>query len=264
VQYTRTPLFRNGLAAGWVVTFLDRTVQQQMDVERESVAAISHDLRNPLASIKGLAQLMRRQLAEVDRVDPSSVLQRVARIDEAATRMAAQVDELLDVSRLELGRPLELHVHAVDVVSLARGVIAAHLEASERRNITLEFAQATLMLAADPVRLRRVLDNLVSNALKYTPPSGEVVVRVYAEHVETERWAVVEVIDTGIGIPSDDLPHLFERFFRGRNVAVDAPGLGLGLATVRQLVEAHGGAVTVSSCEGRGSRFSVRLPIARA
>jgi signal transduction histidine kinase len=108
----------------------------------------------------------------------------------------------------------------------------------------------------DGQRLRRVLDNLLSNAVKYSPDGGEIVVQLARE----EDWAVLLVSDQGLGIPADDLPHIFERFRRARN-ATEIVGTGLGLSGARQLVEQHGGTIVVHSQEGAGSTFTIRLPL---
>jgi signal transduction histidine kinase len=112
----------------------------------------------------------------------------------------------------------------------------------------------------DAGRLERVLANLISNALKYSPNGGEIDVTVEQVDEEGRRWAVVKVKDSGIGIPAADLPHIFERFHRGANVSGRIPGTGIGLAAAQEIVEQHGGSISVQSREGDGSTFTVRLP----
>jgi signal transduction histidine kinase len=116
----------------------------------------------------------------------------------------------------------------------------------------------------DRARVERLLENLLNNAIKYSPEGGEVTVTIRLEREAGEPWAVLAVQDRGIGIPATDLPHIFERFQRGRNAEGHIAGTGIGLAGVRQVVEHHGGRVTVESQEGRGTTVTVRLPLALA
>jgi two-component system, OmpR family, sensor histidine kinase BaeS len=113
-------------------------------------------------------------------------------------------------------------------------------------------------------RLERALANLVGNAAKYTPPEGEIVVATEREHAAGGDWAVISVRDEGLGISAADLPHIFEPFYRARNVAGRYEGAGLGLVGVRHTVEQHGGSISVASCEGQGSTFTIRLPLTSA
>ncbi len=113
----------------------------------------------------------------------------------------------------------------------------------------------------DAARLERVLANLLANAIKYSPTGGPVEVRLRREDTPAGAWAVLEVHDEGLGIPPEDLPHIFERFYRGRNVAATIPGTGLGLFVARQIVAQHGGTITAASTPGQGTTFTVRLPL---
>jgi signal transduction histidine kinase len=182
--------------------------------------------------------------------------------------MGQQLDELLDAARLEAGQPLELRRAPTDAVALARRVAAEQQATTERHRVRVETALSELTGAWDAVRLGRVLDNLLANAIKYSPAGGEVVVTVAREDDPAGEdgavgaWAVLAVTDLGLGIPAADLPRIFERFRRAGNVAGRIGGTGIGLASARQLVEQHGGALTAESVEGAGSTFTVRLPLA--
>jgi len=170
------------------------------------------------------------------------------------------LNELLDVVRLRGGQALSLQPAPCDLVALAREVVAQHQPRSEHHTLTLVSDEAALVGEWDSERLERVLGNLVGNAIKYSPQGGPVTVRVLCEG--EPPTAVVSVEDQGLGIPAADLPYVFTYFRRGRNVPADVRGSGVGLASARQLVEQHGGTITVESEEGRGSRFTVRLPLA--
>jgi signal transduction histidine kinase len=123
-------------------------------------------------------------------------------------------------------------------------------------------AEKTSRFSWDAVRLARVLDNLVGNAIKYSPEGGPIVVTISRETTAAgTRWAVLSVRDQGVGIPPSDLPHVFERFYRGRNITAEIAGTGIGLASARQIVEQHTGTISVESHAGQGSTFTVRLPL---
>ena len=178
-------------------------------------------------------------------------------LDASATRMANLVDDLLDAARLELGQPLELRRRPTDLVDLARQVVDEHQQATERHVVRLDATVPRLVGDWDCERLERVLPNLLANATKYSPDGGEIVIRVTC----SGSSAVLMVQDAGLGIPEADRPHIFERFRRGSNVIGCIGGTGIGLAGVRALVESHSGEITVESSGGKGSTFTVTLPL---
>jgi signal transduction histidine kinase len=225
------------------------------------LASISHDLRNPLTAVGATAQLLRRRLDRTGTIEPERLRASVASIETSATQMAHLVDQLLDYARLQLDRPLDLNCQPTDLVELARRVVAAHATSSERHHLHLEATEDSLIGSWDQDRLERVLQNLLNNAIKYSPAGGEVRVRVERDSSPDRDWAVVAVQDEGLGIPAVDLPQVFERFHRGSNVDGHIAGTGIGLATARQVVEQHGGTIGVESQEGRGSTFTIRLPL---
>jgi signal transduction histidine kinase len=152
-----------------------------------------------------------------------------------------------------------LQKEAVDVVSLSRSRVDVRRDTSNR-HWHFQSSEAGLVVEADRARLGRVLDNLLDNAAKYSTFEQPIQVRVGRTLVGCDDWAEVEVRDHGIGIPAHDLPRIFERYHRGENVAT-IPGEGLGLSTAHQLIALHGGTLDVTSEEGRGSTFTVRLPL---
>lgn len=221
------------------------------------LAIVAHDLRSPLTSVKGYAQLLQRYAA---RAGPPEVTEQLvdatARIVAATRKMATLIDDLVDMAQVEMGGTLQLQRGETDLVALAQRVLAEHQQMAAEHRLRLEAATPALIGQWDAPRLERVLDNLVSNAVKYSPEGSEVTLRVDQEG----DWAVVQVQDQGIGIPPADLTRLGEPFYRGRNTSGRA-GTGLGLWGVRQIVEQHGGAVHIASREGEGTTVTVRLPL---
>jgi signal transduction histidine kinase len=175
--------------------------------------------------------------------------------------MASMLDELLDLARLRMGQPLELHRRSTDLVALACDVAAELQPSTEFHQVRVETELDQLVGEWDPSRLGRVLVNLVENAIKYSPSGGDVIVSVGRTDRDTGDWATIAVSDQGIGIPEADLERVFERFQRGSNAVGRVLGTGIGLAGVRDIVELHGGAITLASREGVGTTVSVRLPL---
>lgn len=240
-----------GLAAvATDITELHRLQQQQEDLVR----MVSHDLRGPLTAVQGQAQLLLKLL---ERPRPNEAMRRsAAAILTSAHRMNSMIQDLVDVARVESG---QVRLHRV---SLELGAAVADLKqrmagALETERIRVKIPMDLPPVWADPDRLDRILLNLLSNALKYSPSGTEV--DVTAERADGE--VVVSVTDRGSGIAREDIPHLFERYYRGKG-ARKAEGLGLGLYITRMFVEAHGGRIWVQSEVGRGSSFSFTLPIA--
>ncbi len=221
----------------------------------EFVATLSHELRTPLNAILGWTQILKSQASRPE------VLERGIDVIERNTRVQAQlVADLLDMSRIMSGK-MVLEIRNVDLGRIVEAAIETILPAAESKGVAIstELDAAIGGIAGDPARLQQIIWNLLSNAVKFTPSGGRVQVRV--ERFDSEAHVVVR--DTGIGIPNDFLPALFERFRQAESATNRRfGGLGLGLAIVKQLAELHGGSVEAASDgEGRGSTFRVRLPI---
>jgi PAS domain S-box-containing protein len=247
-----------------IAQFIERTraeeqLQAAVRARDEVLSSVAHDLRGPLTFIKGQAQLVQRRAAKVG-VHPAFI-DDVRRIDTAASNMAGLIEELVDISRLQMGQQLQLDRQPVDIVAMTRAVVADHERHADQHQIRIESAVPTLVGEWDPARLERVLGNLLSNAIKYSPADTEITVNVGRSQDAGRPWAVLEVEDRGLGIPAADLPHIFERFARGANVAGRIRGTGIGLTAARQVIELHGGTISVRSVEGHGSTFTVRLPL---
>lgn len=244
---------------------LYREAQEALAVREEFLTSISHDLRTPLTSAKGFAQLLQRRLSRTGAATAPEVLSEgFQTIDASLTRMATLVGQLLDLSRLQTGRPLDLERGPTDLVALAERAVMEHTSSSDRDQIVVESDLDDLVGFWDAARLERVLGNLLSNAIKYSPQGGAVSLRITRRpgSEEGEGMAVLTVEDQGIGIRRADLPRVFDRFYRGSNVVGRIAGTGIGMAGARQIVEQHGGSIAVESAEGVGSTFTVTLPLA--
>jgi PAS domain S-box-containing protein len=224
------------------------------------VTVVSHDLRNPLAAVKWHLQMMRRRAARGDVLSAEQLVERLDLIQASIAALSSQIEELHDATLLHAGHPLELRLRPTDLVALARDSARAVQYTTDAQQVRFESPLAELTGNWDRDRLERVLANLLSNAIKYSPAGGEVLVRV----TRAGDAASVSVVDWGLGIPEVDLPHVFEHFRRASNVGGKIAGSGLGLAGARQIVELHGGTISVRSEEGRGSTFDVRLPLETA
>ncbi|HLH24554.1 MAG TPA: ATP-binding protein [Chloroflexota bacterium] len=230
-------------------------------VRDEFLSSASHDLKNPLVSMKGYAQILEALVADDSASTSRQVAAGLAKIDRAATKMSGLIDELLDVAHLQAGRPLELRRRPTDLVALTQQAVAEQQPTAPRHELRVEPQATSLVGLWDAGRLDRVLGNLLSNAVKYSPAGGTITLRLAREQDAMGAWAVLQVQDQGMGIPAADVPHVFERFHRGGNVTGQIRGAGIGLAGVCQIVEQHGGTVGVESQEGQGATFTVRLPL---
>jgi signal transduction histidine kinase len=228
-------------------------LQADRDRLREFVADVSHELRTPIAALRTFTDLQREGT-----LDEATRAEFLDRSSEQLHRLEWLSTNLLDLSRIDSGI-FPLDMHDGDLRDPVRSVVEAHAEVAERRGIALGSA-----VPGDPVSLRfdrerivQLVNNLVANALKFTPSGGQVQVDVR----DAAGEAIIEVRDTGPGIPESELPRIFERFYRGTNVGeARASGSGLGLAIARSIAEMHRGSIEVASVVGEGTVFSVHLP----
>ncbi|MGA7731499.1 MAG: PAS domain S-box protein [Chloroflexia bacterium] len=236
-------------------------LEQAIQVRDELLQVVSHDLRNPLAGIVGNVHFLHNQLAGGNEPDPRKLSAILARIKGATSKMQMLIDELLDFGRLQGGQPLTLQRKPVDIVPLAAQATEQYQHASTLHKLRFESTTSRLVGIWDGARLERVIDNLLSNAIKYSPNGGEVLVRVSSGMRGGRMHAYLTIRDQGLGIASDELPHIFEWFRRGPKHSGRISGAGIGLANSRQIIVQHGGSIDVISQEGAGSSFTICLPL---
>lgn len=228
-------------------------LKDRLDAKTRLMQDVAHELKNPLAVIHGYASFLNKE-----QVSPEDTRKALRTILSNAERVIGMVEQLQDAVRLEASgfavdtRPVE------GAALLQEAVEAAELEAA-RRGVRLRWRSPigdSLHVVADPKRVGQVLANLIGNALKFTPEGGVVEIDAHRDG----DFVRFSVIDTGPGIPADELPHLFARFHQTRDNALKDKGLGLGLSICKGLVEAHGGRIWVESLPGAGSGFNFTLP----
>jgi two-component system phosphate regulon sensor histidine kinase PhoR len=243
--------------AGAVLVFHDVTELRRLERMRQDfVANVSHELKTPLASIKAYTETLLDWALHDENVNTRFL----KRIEEQAERLNQLILDLLSLARLESGQEVYEH-KPLALAPLVGSCIESHRGRAEARNLCLSLDLGPLddetLIMADEEAIRQILDNLIDNAIKYTPEGGSVRVtcRMGGELV------ALEVADTGIGIPRDDLPRVFERFYRvDKARSRELGGTGLGLSIVKHLVQSIGGQITVDSRVGEGTRFTVQLP----
>ncbi|HZQ35905.1 MAG TPA: ATP-binding protein [Dehalococcoidia bacterium] len=235
----------------------------QSDLHERDAAqsAISHDLGQPLAAIRAVNRHLRRRAEAGVTIPPAELAGQLALIDDASAAMLGMLRELLDLVRLQAGRPLDLDYAQIDLNALVREQVQLHRATSSRHELRLIAASEPVVGEWDAARLARVVSNLLANAIKFSPAGGTITVATARERRNGQPQAVLRVRDEGIGIPADELGHLLQPFYRARNAAGALRGSGIGLAASRQIVEQHGGAIAIASREGAGTTVTVCLPL---
>jgi PAS domain S-box-containing protein len=240
---------------GRIWTIHETTEERALErLRRTFTASVSHELRTPLTSILGYLELLRESLTELD----STQDRYLSVIDRNANRLLHLVNDLLFVAQIQAGN-FEIEPRELDPAELARAAVESARPAADTKDIELRLCvQGTRPILGDPIRLAQALDNLVSNAIKFTGEGGHVCV---SAQVGEERCELT-VTDDGIGVPKAEQARLFERFFRSSNASENAvPGTGLGLTIARAIAEAHGGTVELQSSPDAGTTARISIPI---
>jgi PAS domain S-box-containing protein len=248
--------------------------ERAVRAQKELLLLVSHDLNNPIAVVKGVTQLLQKRIERGQPPDPIQLAKFMTQLKTSVERMESFIRDLSTPQDVQPGQLLSITPELVDLVALTQRVADSHRQRTERHQLSVEAAPSELVGYWDPARLEQVLDNLISNAIKYSPKGGSVRIAVGYEETATgsrtngaphdrigTTRAVVTVSDEGIGIPADDLPHVFEWYRRAANVQDTISGTGIGLAGARQIIEQHSGDIKVESTEGAGSTFTILLPL---
>ncbi len=238
---------------GTAITMQDITHLKELDrIKSDFVSTVSHDLRSPLTAILGYVEL-------IDRVGPVNDQQKefIHRIQVSVNNITALINDLLDLGRIEAG--FDARNEIVPLTALINYTAESmHNRLTEKsQTLKLNVAEDLPQVLGHPVRLRQMLSNLLGNAIKYTQENGEIQIRALSEGGQL----ILQVSDNGPGIPITDQAYIFDKFYRGSNILTDTPGTGLGLAIVKSIVENHQGRIWVESQPGKGSTFTIVLPV---
>jgi signal transduction histidine kinase len=257
LELKAAPIDKTGANGTAVVAIRDVThLKALARMKARFVSNVSHELRTPVACIKAFVHLMAKE--------PERWQEYLEPLAQEAEYQVQLVEDILEISRADAGR-VEVIPEPTSLNEVTGEQVVAHRTLAKKHGVTLTHrpADAGVMAMADPHRLKQVIDNLISNAIRYTLEGGEVTVSTGRTETSNGAWATVTVSDTGIGIPAPEMDHIFDRFFRGqRPRRMQIPGTGLGLAIVKEIVELHDGRITVRSKPEEGSTFTVWLPVA--
>lgn len=241
---------------GAVLTLTDITASHELQMEQELfVHTISHDLRAPLTIVNGHAQLLAGCLQTAEVTDDQRAKQYIDAITRGVRRMNVMIEDLVDMARMG-GSSLQLYCQPIVLIQFLTELLSRSGSLLDGSRIAVTIPDDLPVISADPHRLERIFINLLTNAFKYSPPESQVEV-VAALH---DECVTITVRDYGQGIDTEDIPHLFERFYRTKH-GRKPEGIGLGLYITRMLVEAHGGCISVESKAQKGSAFTVTLPV---
>ena len=264
------PLFSaNGTLTGAVLVFQDVTVQKSLEQHKdEFLSMTSHELRTPLTAIQGLAELLQMNNTHNQPLDSSRSRRALKQIVEQSQHLTKLIEEMLDLSRIEQTR-FTLNRAPVDILSVLMNVVESQATISRRHHLhlTVEEIEAASPLIAnvDAERLVQVFNNLISNAIKYSPAGGSIEIglrpMITPHASQTPCEVLIWVKDQGIGIAPEEIPHIFKRFHRASTLDPSFSGLGIGLYLVKEIITSHGGRVWVESIEDGGSTFYLLLPL---
>ncbi len=260
-------LSEDKIITGAVIVFQDITAQKSVEEQKNEFLSIaSHELRTPITAIQGFAEILQLQLGQElgqgqeQKQESSRAADIIIEQTELLTRL---VDEMLDLTRID-NMQLTLHPVRSNLVNLVKKSIEIQSSTSHRHTISLKLEglaeTETLIGSVDEKRFGQIMNNLISNAIKYSPDGGEIEVGLRSP-VDSPDRALLWIKDAGLGIAPHELPHIFKRFHRSSSLDPAITGLGIGLYLVKELVSRHGGQIWAESIEGIGSTFYVQLPL---
>lgn len=240
-----------------------REQRERMEASRRAlIASVSHDLRTPLASIRAMVEALNDGVVS----DAETVSRYLHTIQSEALHLTTLIDDLFELSQIDAGA-LQLHMEPTSLADLVSDALESMMAQAASKGVHLQSTVEGMqpLLSLDAPRMQRVLYNLIQNAIRHTPPDGTITLRLTGKPEQVE----LTVADTGEGIPPSDMPHIFDRFYRGepartRDSRSAAGGAGLGLAIARGIVEAHGGSISAVSAPGAGATFQMVLPAAQS
>jgi signal transduction histidine kinase len=252
----------NGAVEGAITLLQDITpLKEQERLRQERLAEAAHDLRNHLTTVLSTTQILQSHVNRHATVDGALLARGLTLIVSGVQRVDTQVDVILNIAHERGEERAELQRAAVDLVQVVREVVAEFEVPDSMHTIQLAALADSAIGCFDEACLRTVLWNLLGNSIKFSPQGGAIQVHLERDQRDEGEWLLLRVIDTGLGIPAGDLPHVFERFYRASNASGQIPGTGLGLSGVQRIVEQHGGTVCIDSTEGYGTTVDIRLPI---
>lgn len=224
------------------------------EIKDHLIRTVSHDLKNPIHIVMGYAGL----LLDANDLSADQIAEMALQIHKSADKMYRLVTNLLDLTQIEAGVMWDFK--PVTLNSIIEDVLLEHIITAQQKDIAIYWEPPTdnISVNGDPMRLQQVFNNLITNAIKYTPAFG----KIHLEMWKDDSHAFISVKDTGLGIPEADMPHIFEKFYRvNSTIHREQEGTGLGLSIIYVIVQEHGGVVHVDSIEGQGSIFTVQLPL---
>lgn len=257
-----SPLYTSGAMQGAVAVLRDATKEVNMEKMRQAfVANVSHELRTPLSMLQGYSEALLDDIAST----PEERRELAQVIYDESLRMGRLVSDLLDLAGIEAGR-MQLNFGIVNVYELLQRMVRKFTVLSRERGIALKLEimsnpKNLLLEKADEDRLEQVLTNLLDNAFRHTPEGKRIFLRAERIQGETGEEVVLQVEDEGQGIPEEDVPYIFDRFYKADKARKRAGGTGLGLAIAKNIVEAHNGNIAVQSRFGQGTTFTVTIPV---
>ena len=241
---------------GTAITFHDITYHKKLDrLKNDFVSTISHDLRSPLTAILGYIELL-------DRAGPVNDLQRdfIHRVQASVHSITSLVNDLLNLGRIESGFDTRKETIAIgSILDEALDMFSENMK-NKKIQLTRNIPEKIPQLFGNPIQIRQMIDNLIDNGIKYTPEGGKVKIEIQVDG----NQLILVIADSGCGIPSLDLPYIFDKFYRASNATSDVPGTGLGLSIVKSIVENHQGRIWVDSTQDKGTTVTVVFPVAES